>query len=87
MAKKAWKKFPHPDKNFAYAGANLEKHWARLHRGDCEPFPDNDAARDAWRAYHAGDFAKAVHDRDEGWIKRFLNDSDNQKLRTFRGNL
>ena len=60
MAKKAWKKFPHPDKSFAYAGAALEKHWARLHRGDCEPFPDNDAARDAWRAYHAGDFAKAV---------------------------
>ena len=60
MAKKAWKKFPHPDKSFAYAGANLEKHWARLHRGDCEPFPNDDAARDAWRAYHAGDFAKAV---------------------------
>ena len=37
--------------------------------------------------YYHGDFAKAVHDRDEGWIKRFLNDSDNQKLRTFRGNL
>ncbi len=60
MAKKAWKKFPHPDKSFAYPGAALEKHWARLHRGDCEPFPDNDAARDAGRAYHAGDFAKAV---------------------------
>jgi len=60
MAKKTWKKFPHPDKSFAYAGAALEKHWARLHRGDCEPFPDDDAAQDAWRAYHAGDFAKAV---------------------------
>ncbi len=60
MAKKAWKKFPHPDKSFVYAGAALEKHWARLHRGDCEPFPDDDAARDAWRAYHAGDFARAV---------------------------
>jgi tetratricopeptide (TPR) repeat protein len=60
VAKKTWKKFPHPDKSFAYAGAALEKHWARLHRGDCEPFPDDDAAQDAWRAYHAGDFAKAV---------------------------
>ena len=60
MAKKAWKKFPHPDKSFAYAGGALEKHWARLHRGDCEPFPDDETARDAWRAYHAGDFAKAV---------------------------
>ena len=27
MAKKTWKKFPHPDKSFAYAGAALEKHW------------------------------------------------------------
>ena len=60
MAKKTWKKFPHPDKSFSYAGVALEKHWARLHRGDCEPFPDDDAAQDAWRAYHAGDFAKAV---------------------------
>ena len=60
MAKKTWKKFPHPDKSFAYAGAALEQHWARLHRGDCEPIPDDDAAQDAWRAYHAGDFAKAV---------------------------
>ena len=60
MAKKTWKKFPHPDKSFTYAGTALEKHWARLHRGDCEPFPDDDAAQDAWRAYHAGDFAKAV---------------------------
>jgi len=60
MAKKTWKKFPHPDKRFAYAGTSLEKHWVRLHRGDCEPFPDDATARDAWRAYHAGDFAKAV---------------------------
>lgn len=37
--------------------------------------------------YYHGDFAKAVGDRDEGWIRRFLNDADNQKLRTFRGNL
>ena len=60
MTKKTWKKFPHADKSFAYAGATLEKQWARLHRGDCESFPDDDTARDAWRAYHAGDFAKAV---------------------------
>ena len=60
MTKKAWKKFPHPDKSFLHAGAALKSHWARLHRGDCEPFPNDNAAQDAWRAYHAGDFAKAV---------------------------
>ncbi|MGE5945516.1 MAG: hypothetical protein ACM35F_02305, partial [Betaproteobacteria bacterium] len=60
MAKNNWKKFPHPDKAFTYAGAALEKNWPRLHRGDGEPFPAEAAAQDAWRAYHAGDFAKAV---------------------------
>lgn len=56
----AWKKFPHPDKAFSYAGAALKKNWARLHRGDCEPFPDDAKVQDAWRAYHAGDFGTAV---------------------------
>lgn len=60
MAKRNWKKFPNPDKAFAYTGASLEKNWPRLHRGDCEPFPADAGTQDAWRAYHAGDFAKAV---------------------------
>jgi tetratricopeptide (TPR) repeat protein len=59
MAKPNWTKFPYPDKAFTYAGAALEKNWARLHRGDCEPFPADAGVQDAWRAYHAGDFAKA----------------------------
>ena len=40
MAKSAWKMFPYPDKAYDYAGAALKKNWAALHRGDCEPFPD-----------------------------------------------
>ncbi len=41
MAKKgAWKPFPHPDDDYVYEGAALKKHWARLHAGDREPFPD-----------------------------------------------
>jgi tetratricopeptide (TPR) repeat protein len=60
MAKRNWKKFPHPAKSFTYAGAALEKNWARLHCGDCEPFPVDAVAQDAWRAYHGGDFAKAL---------------------------
>lgn len=35
-----WKSFPGKEEKFDYAGPALEKHWARLHRGDCEPFPD-----------------------------------------------
>lgn len=42
MAKKSskWISFPHADKAYDYAGAALKKHWARLHKGDCELFPD-----------------------------------------------
>lgn len=42
MAKKPskWISFPHADKAYDYAGAALKKHWSRLHKGDCEPFPD-----------------------------------------------
>lgn len=56
----AWKKFPYADKTYSYAGAALAENWQRLHRGDCEPFPDDPAVQDAWRSYHAGDFGKAV---------------------------
>lgn len=56
----AWIRFPHPDKSFSYAGAALKKNWARLHAGDCEPFPEDGEVLDAWRSYHAGDFGRAV---------------------------
>lgn len=60
MAKASWAKFPYPDKSYHYDGANLKKHWDRLHKGDCEPFPKDEAVQDAWRAYHQGDFGRAI---------------------------
>ncbi|GAA5180775.1 hypothetical protein GCM10025771_26070 [Niveibacterium umoris] len=60
MSTKGWRKFPHPDKAYEYPGDALKKNWARLHQGDCEPWPESADVQDAWRAYHAGDFAKAV---------------------------
>lgn len=30
---------PHLTAEYDYAGSALEKHWPRLHRGDCEPYP------------------------------------------------
>jgi tetratricopeptide (TPR) repeat protein len=36
-----WVAFPHPNKSFDYAGDKLLKHWAGLHLGDGEPFPDS----------------------------------------------
>ena len=56
---KKWNPFPHDNDAFDYPGASLKKHWPRLHRGDCEPFPDTEALREAWRAFHRGDFQRA----------------------------
>jgi hypothetical protein len=39
MSKTRWKAFSYADA-YEYSGAKLAKSWARLHRGDCEPFPD-----------------------------------------------
>jgi tetratricopeptide (TPR) repeat protein len=35
-----WAKFSGPSGDLDYAGPALKKNWARLHAGDCEPFPD-----------------------------------------------
>src|SRR5688572_21939170 len=59
MAKK-WAKFPHAEKAYSYDAAALKKHWARLHRGDCEPLPKDADVIAAWQAFHAGDFGRAV---------------------------
>jgi len=59
MAKK-WAAFPYQDKAYVYDAAGLKKHWARLHRGDCEPLPKDTGALDAWRHFHAGAFGEAV---------------------------
>jgi len=55
-----WVKFPHADKAYVYDAAALKKKWARLHKGDGEPFPKDAAVAAAWQAFHAGDFAEAV---------------------------
>lgn len=55
-----WAKFPHADKAYAYDAAALKKKWARLHKGDGEPFPKDAGVVEAWRAFHAGEFAEAV---------------------------
>ena len=57
---KAWAKVPHADKAYEYDDAALKRHWDRLHRGDCEPFPKDAAVVSAWRHYHAGEFREAV---------------------------
>ncbi len=60
MAKQKWVAFAHPAKEFTYAGEALKKSWDKLHRGDCEPFPKDPGAQEAWRLFHQGKFAEAV---------------------------
>src|SRR3990167_4597736 len=59
MAK--WTAFPYDNSAFVYDLAGLKKHWARLHLGDAEPWPKEEAVQQAWIHFHAGDFKKA-HD-------------------------
>ena len=55
-----WNKFPHPSKPYVYESAALKKNWSRLHQGDQEPFPKDEAVQRAWRHFHAGEFQQAV---------------------------
>jgi hypothetical protein len=57
---KSWAKFPYADKKYVYTATTLKKAWDRLHRGDQEPFPKDEAVVDAWIAFHAGDFQRAA---------------------------
>jgi tetratricopeptide (TPR) repeat protein len=58
-----WTAFPYDAADYTYDAAGLKKHWARLHQGDAEPFPEDEAVQAAWSLYHAGRFQQA---RDAG---------------------
>lgn len=60
-----WNRFPHDSAAFDYPGAALKKAWGRLHRGDCEPFPEAKELQEAWRCFHRGDFKRAVTIADD----------------------
>lgn len=58
MAK--WNKFPHDQKAITYTGDALKKNWEALHKGDGEPYPKVATLQEAWRQFHAGNFADAA---------------------------
>ena len=58
MAK--WTAFPYDSADYAYDAAALKKHWARLHAGDAEAWPQDDKVLEAWALFHAGEFQKAA---------------------------
>ena len=94
---KAWAKFPYADKKYQYTAATLKKAWDRLHKGDAEPFPKDEAVVEAWIAFHAGDFQKAaeagmkaggaaginVANKAQAIYANYLEDSDKRKLELF----
>jgi hypothetical protein len=93
---KSWAKFPYADKKFVYTAATLKKAWDRLHKGDCEPFPKDEAVVEAWIAFHAGDFHKAaelglkaqgagitVANKATSIYANYLEESDKTKLALF----
>lgn len=47
----------------------------------------NRAASIPLELYHSSGLQEAWRQNDHAWIARFLNDSDNRKLRTSRGNV
>jgi hypothetical protein len=54
-----WTPFPHAGV-YAFDAASLKKNWSRLHRGDCEPLPEDAAVLQAWVLCHNGEFQKAA---------------------------
>jgi tetratricopeptide (TPR) repeat protein len=94
MAK--WTAFPYDAADYSYDKAGLKKHWARLHKGDAEPFPKDEAVQAAWALFHAGEFQKAheaglkaggaglaVADKAQAIYANYLEKSEKTKLAMF----
>lgn len=57
MAK--WTAFPHLS-DYPFDAATVRRDWARLHAGDAEPLPRDDAVLAAWVFFHSGEFQRAA---------------------------
>lgn len=40
--------------------SGLQKHWERLHAGDCEVFPEDSELQEAWLQFHNGNFKECM---------------------------
>lgn len=54
-----WAPFPYECAACWRELTELRALWPRLHRGDCEPWPQDEAVQRAWQLYHAGRFREA----------------------------
>jgi tetratricopeptide (TPR) repeat protein len=57
MAK--WTAFPNLGE-YPFDAASVRKDWDRLHAGDAEPLPRDDAVLSAWALFHSGAFEEAA---------------------------
>lgn len=57
---KKWNEFPYDADEYRFDSKALKKRWPQLHKGDCEPLPSDNGLLDAWAAFHAGEFERAV---------------------------
>jgi tetratricopeptide (TPR) repeat protein len=57
--KAKWCAFPHAGE-FTYDAGSLRKAWARLHAGDAEPLPQDEAVLGAWVLFHNGEWQRAA---------------------------
>jgi hypothetical protein len=94
MAK--WTAFPYDADDYTYDAAALKKQWARLHAGDAEPWPKDEAVQAAWALFHAGQFQKSaeaglktggaglvVAHKAQGIYANYLEKSEKTKLALF----
>jgi len=54
----SWMPFPFTGA-FAFDAGSVARNWKRLHAGDAEPIPGDDAALRAWARFHNGAFQEA----------------------------
>ncbi|HEY8906339.1 MAG TPA: hypothetical protein VIM63_09900 [Rhodoferax sp.] len=54
-----WTAFPYPG-DYCFDAASVKKEWTRLHVGDIEPLPCDNAVLEAWAHFHNGEFQKAA---------------------------
>ena len=54
-----WTAFPHIG-DYAFDAGSVKKNWGRLHAGDAEPLPEDNAVLQAWALFHSGDFQNAT---------------------------
>jgi len=95
-----WAAFPYQSKAYFYPDEALTESWDTLHRGDAEPLPVSNDILEAWRRYHAGNFAgaaslaeeigpdaHAVANKASGIYADYLEENENTRLAIYKAGI